>query len=109
MTDERNNALFQTSHLMILISYTTFSIVLIAESVLLSWESWVYPLIVAGILLSWGLHITQSITESQRIWVYSLLMMATFFFYGCHETSMYDIYTLSLHDALPISSSSCSV
>ncbi|MBQ3790821.1 MAG: response regulator [Lachnospiraceae bacterium] len=91
MTDERNNALFQTSHLMILISYTTFSIVLIAESVLLSWESWVYPLIVAGVLLSWGLHITQSITESQRIWVYSLLMMATFFFYGCHETSMYDM------------------
>ena len=84
------NELFQASHLMILISYTIFSVILIGESILLSWENWALIIITLGLVISWGLHIQQKVSSYQRLWVYSVLMMGTFFFYGIHRTSMYD-------------------
>ncbi|MCR5674729.1 MAG: response regulator [Lachnospiraceae bacterium] len=94
MNDRKSNALFQASHLMILVSYTLFSAILIGESLLLGWETWALLPIALGVLCSWVLHITQALTEYYRIWVYSLLMMLTFFFYGIHQTSMYDTATV---------------
>ena len=87
----RNNEMFRTSHLMILISYTIFSVILIGESLLLGWEIWALRLIIAGLMIGWLLHVQQILTAYARLWVYSLLMMATFFFYGAHETSTYDL------------------
>ena len=87
----RNNEMFRTSHLMILISYTIFSVILIGESLLLGWEVWALMLIVAGLLIGWLLHIQQILTPYARLWVYSILMMATYFFYGVHSTSTYDL------------------
>lgn len=87
----RNNEMFRTSHLMILISYTIFSVILIGESLLLGWEIWALMLLVAGLLIGWHLHIQQILTDYARLWVYSLLMMATYFFYGSHSTSTYDL------------------
>ncbi|MCR5054367.1 MAG: response regulator [Lachnospiraceae bacterium] len=85
------NELFQTSHMMILISYTIFSVVLMSESLIMSWEKWALVPITLALLFSWMLHIRQSLTDNVRIWTYSLLMMCTFFFYGIHQTSTYDL------------------
>ncbi len=87
----RKNELFQASHLMILMCYTIFSVVLIGESLLLGWERWALILVVCGMIFSWCLHITQSLSDFIRLWIYSILMMGTFFFYGIHETSAFDI------------------
>lgn len=87
----RKNELFQTSHLMILICYTIFSVVLFGEAMLLGWEKWALILVVCGVFLGWGLHIFQSLTDFVRLWIYSLLMMVVFFFYGIHETSTFDL------------------
>ena len=89
--DLEKSELFETSHVMILIAYSILSLVLIAESFLMSWEKWALILIAGGVILSWWLHIRQALTEMNRLWVYSLLMMATFFFYGIHETSTFDL------------------
>ena len=92
MNNEQERAdLFQSAQLNILISYTLFATVLIAESFLLNWETWAVILIVVGVGVSWGLHLMNLMTSSSRIWVYSILMMCTFFFYGIHETSTFDL------------------
>ncbi|MCR5753583.1 MAG: response regulator, partial [Acetatifactor sp.] len=87
----KKNELFQASHMVILISYTIFSVILIGEALLLSWEKWALLLIGFSLISSWILHIGQVIPEYQRIWIYSILMMGTFFFYGIHETSAFDL------------------
>ena len=87
----RINELFQASHLMILMCYTIFSVVLVGESLLMGWEKWALILVVSGLLSSWGLHISQILTDYFRLWIYSVLMMGTFFFFWIHETSMFDI------------------
>ena len=97
MSDQnKNGGVFQTSPLMILLSYTALCCGLIAETILMSWELWAIPLLVAGLLLSWGLHIAQVVSDRVRIWVITLLMMASFFFYGIHVTSAYDMGLLMM-------------
>ncbi|MBO4845124.1 MAG: response regulator [Lachnospiraceae bacterium] len=88
---KERNELFQASHLIILISYTLFSLILLGESALMGWESWAFILIPIGLIAAWITHILQSGTDMHRLWVYSVLMMCTFFFYGIHETSVYDL------------------
>ena len=92
MDDEtRQSALFRTSHITILLSYTFFSVILIGESLLLGWEIWALILIAIALLLSWFIHIRQKLPDDMRLWIYSILMMGTFFFYGSHITSTYDL------------------
>ena len=88
---KERNELFQASHLIILISYTLFSLILMGESALMGWESWAFILIPIGLIAAWITHILQSGSDMHRLWVYSILMMCTFFYYGIHETSVYDL------------------
>ena len=86
-----SNELFMSSQIMMVVSYTIFSIILIAESFLMNWERWAVVLIAAGVCISWFMHINRIGTDSIRLWTVSLLMMATYFFYGSHVTSTYDL------------------
>ena len=86
-----NGEVFQTSPLMVLMSYTVLCCGIIAETIMMSWELWVIPIMLVGVLVSWGLHITQFMSVRARIWIYTLLMMASFFFYGIHVTSAFDM------------------
>ncbi len=79
------------SHILMLVAYTFFSIVLIGEMGLLDWETWVIPLIIVGVITSWWMHISSALNAIIRLWVYAILMMAEFFFYGIHNSSMYDM------------------
>lgn len=88
---DENNDLFQSSHLILLISYTIFAAILIAESFLMDWEKWALILITVGVVLSWCMHFRQKIAAGLRIWIYAFFMTCTFFFYGIHLTSTYDL------------------
>ena len=88
------NELFKTSHMVILIAFTVFSLFLMGESFLMGWEKWALVVIFICILISWTLHIRQILTENNRLWVYSFFMMGTFFFYGTHNTSTFDLATV---------------
>ena len=88
------NELFKTSHMVILIAFTVFSLILMGESFLMGWEKWALVVIFVGIAISWTLHIRQILTEYNRLWVYSFFMMGTFFFYGTHDTSTFDLATV---------------
>ncbi|MBQ7680158.1 MAG: response regulator [Butyrivibrio sp.] len=79
------------AHMTVLLCYSLFSLVLIGEALLLSWERWVIPLIAISVAICWALHIRGAMTESGRLWVYSILVMVTFFYYGIHESSIYDM------------------
>lgn len=85
------NELFMSSQIMMVISYTLFSVILIAESIIMHWEVWALFLIVAGVIISWYMHINRIGSDRLRLWAVSALMMATFFFYGSHETSTFDL------------------
>lgn len=83
--------LFESSQLTLLISYTIFSAVLIAESVIMNWELWMVILIVLSNFICWILHLRHDTPSQIRVWIYSILMMCTYFFYGTHITSTFDL------------------
>ena len=77
--------------MMMILSYTIFSLILIGEIFVMNWEKWAIFLIAGGVIVSWYMHIKQIGQDSLRPWIISILMMATFFFYGSHTTSTYDL------------------
>ncbi|MBQ6575672.1 MAG: response regulator [Lachnospiraceae bacterium] len=85
------NELFISSHLMMILTYTIFSVILIIETFVMDWEKWAALLILAGVAISWYIHFSQIGDDILRLWICSILMMATFFFYGTHETSTFDL------------------
>ncbi len=91
MSTNSNDDQFQASHLTLLVSYTIFAIILIAESLLLGWERWAIMIIIVGISMAWFLHIRHNTPPNVRIWVYAILMMGCYFFYGIHQTSTFDL------------------
>ena len=91
MTKTTENDLFQSSHLTILVSYTIFAAILVAESLLLGWETWAVLVIIAGISVAWVLHIRHNTPPYIRLWLYAVLMMGCYFFYGIHQTSTFDL------------------
>lgn len=95
MEDKKNikegNELFLSSHLMMILTYTIFSVILIGETFVMNWEKWAVVLIVAGVVTAWYIHFSRIGNSILRLWICSLLMMVTFFFYGTHPTSTYDL------------------
>ena len=89
--DKNNDELFISSHMMMLLTYTIFSIILVAEIFVMDWEKWMTFLILGGVLLSWYIYFSNIGSGRMRLWVCSLLMMATFFYYGTHDTSTFDL------------------
>ena len=89
--DNRTSELLISSHMMMILSYTIFSVILIAEIFVMDWEKWAVFLIIGGVCASWYLHIRQVGQDMLRPWMIATLMMATFFFYGSHTTSTYDL------------------
>lgn len=88
--DKDEKEVFNAAHMTILICFTVFSVILIIESLLMSWEKWAIILILAGIALAWTMHIQQTLPAKARLWIYSVLIMIVFFFYGTHLTSTFD-------------------
>jgi signal transduction histidine kinase/CheY-like chemotaxis protein len=76
---------------MMLLTYTIFSVILVAEIFVMDWEKWMTFLILGGVLLSWYIYFSNIGSGRMRLWVCSLLMMATFFYYGTHDTSTFDL------------------
>jgi len=87
----KDNELFNTSHLMILVAYSLLSLALMAESLLMGWETWMVFVIAGAVLICWFMHIRNLLTPYQRLWIYSVLMMFLAIFYGIHLTSTYDL------------------
>ncbi len=83
--------LFISSQIMMVISYTIFSIILIGETFVMDWEKWAVVLIAGGVAVSWYMHLSRVGSDDLRLWLVSLFMMATFFFYGSHTTSTFDL------------------
>ena len=83
--------LFISSHLMMILTYTIFSVILVGEIFVMDWEKWAAFIIIAGVALAWYMYLTRTGDGILRLWICSILMMATFFFYGTHDTSTFDL------------------
>ncbi|MGN1146978.1 MAG: response regulator [Lachnospiraceae bacterium] len=86
----------RATHLMILLCYTFFTILLIGESLLLGWETGAIVLLLLGLVASWIIHITEKLPEAFSLWLYFILTMLSVFFYGIHETSIFDLAPLMI-------------
>ena len=87
----KDNALFQASHMMILVTFSALLCALIAEDFLMGWEKWPLIPIVGAVGFSWYAHIQQRFSDKGRLTMYISLMMICLFFYGIHLTSMFDL------------------
>ena len=96
MTQHNRSEPQQLSQLMVLVSFTALAAGLVAETLLMGWESWAVPLIIGAVGTSWLVHIRQKMNPHQRIWIYTVMMMGCFFFYGVHVTSAYDMAALMM-------------
>ncbi len=81
----------RVAHLVLLLCYTFFAVVLTVESVLLGWEKGFIRRELIGLVLCWGLHIHGKVSPVVRQWIYFVVTMAAFVFYGSHKTSVYDM------------------
>ncbi len=82
------------SHLVVLISFSFFTVLLTGETLLMQWETWMIPLMLFCLAAAWILHIMQILPEENRLWLYTSMMMGMFFFYGTHITSTFDLAPL---------------
>lgn len=82
----------QTStHLIMAITATVFSIMLIVIIPTMSWELWMIPLIIAGNGIIWFLHIARIGTAALYEYLCGGVMIVEFFFFGVHNASLVDI------------------
>ena len=88
---QETNERFQSSHLMLLVTYSICTALLIGESFLLGWEKWTLVLLSIAVIVCWILHFRQTLSSGSRIYIYAILMMCTTFYYGVHATSTFDL------------------
>lgn len=86
-----NAELFHSSHLMLLITYSVFAVLLIGKAFLSGWEKWVLLLVGGAVIMCWILHFRQDTSPAIRVRIYTILMLATTFFYGIHPACIYDL------------------
>ena len=63
---QEKNALFQASHMMILITYTVLLFALSGETFLLGWEKWALIPILVALVFCWYVHLAQRFSDRHR-------------------------------------------
>lgn len=82
----------QTStHLLMAVAATAFSVMLLLITLTMSWELWMIPMIVVGSGLIWCLHIGRIGSRILYENVCAGVMMFELFFFGIHSASLFDI------------------
>ena len=84
------------NHLIVLLVYTFFSLILMGESLLLGWEVGAIVLLLTALIGSWVIYITDMVSGGMRLWLYFALTMISCFFYGIHQTSVFDLAPLMI-------------
>ena len=78
------------SHVALVFAVLIFSLILIAEDIILDRELWMIPVIVAMALISAIMHITRSPSEKVRTYIYTGFLMLDLFYYGVNARTNYD-------------------
>ncbi|MBP8968190.1 MAG: response regulator [Lachnospiraceae bacterium] len=84
------NEVFKSSHMILLLCFSAFALILIGECILMDWERWALVLVIAALCGAWVMHIQQILAPNARLWIYAVMMMILYFFYGTHMTSTFD-------------------
>ncbi len=82
----------QTSiHLLLAVIVSIFSAILVAVTVVFSWEMWMIPLILIGCVIVWSVHIERAGSGTLYRNFCAGLLMIEFFFFGVHQSTFYEI------------------
>ncbi|MGN0425342.1 MAG: response regulator [Acetatifactor sp.] len=81
----------KATHLLILVVYTIFALILAGEAYLMKWEAGPVLLLFLGIIACWVIYILEKVPISIQLWLDVTLTMLAVFYYGSHESSMYDL------------------
>ena len=88
---EENNAMVESSHVLMVLMYTILTVALTAECFVMDWEKWAIIPMVTGAVGIWYMHLFRLGADRLRVYMCAAFMMAEFFFYGTHETSTFDL------------------
>ena len=64
------------NHLIVLLVYTFFSLILTGESLLLGWEVGAIVLLLTALIGSWVIYITDMVSGGMRLWLYFAIVGA---------------------------------
>ncbi|MBQ7679353.1 MAG: HAMP domain-containing histidine kinase, partial [Butyrivibrio sp.] len=64
---------------------------LIAENILMGWESWVPPVMILLIIFLWAAHLSKKLDADWKAFICFLIAFLIVFYHGVHETSLFDI------------------
>ena len=81
----------QASYLTLLVCYTFFVFVLIAETLLLDWDDSMIIRLVITLIAIWAIHIYGKVPDAVKRWIYFAVTMIAYAFYGAHDTSFFDL------------------
>lgn len=87
--DEKENR--KAMHLLMLSCYTLFTVILIAETVVLKWEVAAIPPMLFGMAVCWTLYIIRSDFVSSQMLLCFALVMLEFFYFGIHQHSVFNL------------------
>lgn len=69
---------------------------LMAETLIMHWESWAVPFLLAVIALMLFCHFTRFVPIEIRPPLYVLICLGAFFFYGVHPDSLFDVPIIAI-------------
>ncbi len=92
----QSNDLQNALHLVILITYTIFALLLAIDIILLGWQLWPVPLILIGLSVAWFIHIAQPVEAEIRIWIYGFFAVLLLFFFVLLTDNIYDLTPTTL-------------
>lgn len=79
------------THLLMAGIISTFSILLIFITFIMSWELWTVPLLFIGIFMIWFLHIGRFVSDKLYEYISIVFIIVEFFYYGVHTECLFDI------------------
>ena len=78
-------------HLVILIAYSIYALLLAANIIIMGRQLWPIPLILAGLSAAWFIHVAQPVEAGIRIWVYGFFAVILVFFFALLTDNIYDL------------------
>lgn len=78
-------------HLLMLSCYSLFTVILIAETVVLKWEIAAVPPMLFGMAVCWTLYIIRSDFVTAQMLLCFALVMLEFFYFGIHQHSVFNL------------------
>ena len=93
---QQSNDLQNALHLVILIAFSVFALLLVIDIILLGWQFWPIPLIIMGLSVAWFVHVAQPVEAGVRLWIYGFFAVLLVLLFTLVTDNIYDLTPTAL-------------